>query len=65
MDIGIIPKNYKKNNYSVHKNHVPYDLIEKIGKDKLMIYYDSIKKKIKKTKTGSKTQANRRILSLN
>ena len=65
MDIGIIPKNYKKINYSFHKNHVPYDLIEKIGKDKLMIYYDSIKKKIKKTKTGSKTQANRKILSLN
>tara|TARA_B100000029_G_scaffold512735_1_gene610236 strand:- start:851 stop:1792 length:942 start_codon:yes stop_codon:yes gene_type:complete len=64
MDIGLIPFNFKSKNYSNHSNHVPYEIIEKIGKDKLMIYKDSIEKKVKKTKVGTNTQANRQILSL-
>ena len=64
MDIGIIPYKYKVINYRNHTNHIPFEEINKIGNDKFMIYKDSIFKKIKKTKVGTNTQANRKILSL-
>ena len=62
MDIGIIPKNFKRNNYSYHTNHLSYESINQIGKSKIMAYKDSVTKNIKKSKSGTKTQANRELL---
>ena len=63
MDIGVIPKKIKLSNYSFHKNHVPFDNINQIGNKKILVYKDSIKKRIKKMKSGTRTQSNRELIA--
>lgn len=59
IDIGIIPKNTEK--FKKLKNHIEKEKIDNIGFNSLFIFNKSIRDKIRLSKDGRKTMANRKI----